>query len=56
MIHDCFINVSVFYGDVAECGRVILIYDNMKVTKFNLPVGKHEGLSWVAGGAVTKET
>ena len=41
----------VFYEDVAECGRAVLTSDNMTVT-IN-PTGKHEGLSCVAGGAVT---
>ena len=30
----------VFYEDVAECGRVVLISDNMNVTI--KPIGKHE--------------
>ena len=38
----------MFYGDVAECCRVVLIYDNMMVTI--KPTDKHEGLSWVAAG------
>ena len=37
--------------NVAECGVVVLISDNMKVTI--IPTGKHEGFSWMAGGAVT---
>ena len=37
----------IFYEDVAECGRVVLISDNMMVTI--TPAGKHEGPSWVAG-------
>ena len=41
----------VFYEDVAGCGRAVLISDNVKVT--SKPTGKHEGLSWVAGGVVT---
>ena len=42
---------QVFYWDLAESGRVVLISANMKVTI--KPTGKHECLSWVAGGAVT---
>ena len=45
---------QVFYEDVAEYDRVILISDNIKVTI--KPTDKHEGLSWVAGGAATIET
>ena len=41
----------VFYGDMAECVRVVLLSSNMKVTIE--PTGKHMGLSCVAGGAVT---
>ena len=41
---------EVFYGSVAECGMVVLILDNMKVTI--APSGKHEGLCLVAGRAV----
>ena len=42
---------SVCYEDVGGCDRDVLISDNMKVTIKH--TGKHEGLSWVAGGAVT---
>ena len=45
---------QVFYEDVAECGRAVLISDNMKVTI--KCTNKHEGLSWVAGGAATIRT
>ena len=36
---------------MAECDRVVLISDNMKV--IIKPTGKHGHLFWVAGGAVT---
>ena len=50
--YDCCINVfCVFYEDVAECGRVVLISDNVKFT--SKPTGKHESLSWAAGGVDT---
>ena len=45
---------QVFYEDVAECDRVILISDNMKFTI--KPTDKYEGRSWVAGDAVTLDT
>ena len=48
MIAKCIDHVHVFYEDVAGCDRAVLISDNMKVT--SNPTGKHEGLSWVAGG------
>ena len=34
-----------------ECCRAVLISDHTKVT--TKPIGKHEDLSWVTGGAVT---
>ena len=40
----------IFYGDVTECGGAVMISDKMKVTVIH--TGKHEGLSWVAGGTV----
>ena len=43
----------VYCKDVAECGRIVLISDNMMVT--TTCTGKHEDLSWVTGGAVTME-
>ena len=49
LIHsDCFINVSVFNWDVAECGGAALISDNMNITHR----GKYEGLSWLTGGTI----
>ena len=42
---------QVFYEHVAECNRFVLISDDLKITIKR--TGKHEGLSWVAGGGVT---
>ena len=42
---------ELFYCDGAECGRVVLISDNMKVIMIR--TGKLDCLPWVAGVAVT---
>ena len=38
---------------MAECGRVVLILDNMKVTIKT--IGKHDGLYWMGGDVVIME-